>query len=209
MKNPMRFRTLALLLLGTAAAAIAARQTGVFPILRSTILTGKQDAGFYLLPTNQLLRPWGEQVLIKGRPVDMAFDSRKRFLAVLNTRTVELFDAVSGAQLAAIKSRTTSFTGIAFRPGDREIWASETSRNGPDSILIGPISSNGTPDNISRIELSGHPQPCGIAFSGDGSVAYVAMSRMNQVAIVDTEKRQVRQMVDTGNTPFSVIYSAR
>jgi hypothetical protein len=81
---------------------------------------GRQGEGLYLLPTNQLLHPWGEQAAIKGRPVDLAFDSRKHLLAVLNSHNVLLLDGVSGAQMAAIKARPTSYTGLAFRPGDRE-----------------------------------------------------------------------------------------
>src|ERR1700726_3414777 len=95
-----------------AIAVLVARETPIFPLLQSTVTLGKQKEGFYLLPTNQLLRPWGEQALIKGRPVDLAFDSNKRILAVLNIRSILLFDALSGAQTAEIKTRTTSYTGI-------------------------------------------------------------------------------------------------
>src|SRR6266851_1342050 len=101
---------LPLLLLCTAIAAILiARETALFPLLQSTVTLGKQKEGFYLLPTNQLLRPWGEQALIKGRPVDLAFDSQKRMLAVLNWHSVMLLDAVSGAQLATVSTRPTSY----------------------------------------------------------------------------------------------------
>ena len=188
----------------TVAALLIARETPIFPLLQSTVTVGKQKEGFYLLPTNQLLRPWGEQALIKGRPVDLAFDSNKRLLAVLNLRSIQLFDAVSGALTAEIKTRSTSYTGIAFRPGDRELWASETSRNGPDSILIETLSSTGVPQTTERIELSGHPLPCGIAFSADGTVAYVAMDRMNHLAVIDAAKRTITQTVDVGNAPFAV-----
>src|SRR5260370_25394894 len=160
-------------LLCTVAAVLIARETALFPLLQSTVRLGKQKEGFYLLPTNQLLRPWGEQALIKGRPVDLAFDSNKRILAVLNLRSIQLFDAVSGALTAEIKTRSTSYTGIAFRPGDRELWASETSRNGPDSILIETLSDTGVPQTTDRTELSGHPLPSGIAFSPYRTVPYV------------------------------------
>lgn len=98
------------------ALVLVGAETGLFPLLKTTVLVGKQPEGFYLLPTNQLLRPWGEQVPIKGRPVDIAIDSRKNLLAVLNWRGVLLFDATSGAQLADIKVKATSYLGIAFRP---------------------------------------------------------------------------------------------
>lgn len=195
-----------LVLACAAASALIAKETAIFPLLQSTVLLGKQQDGFYLLPTNQILRPWGEQALIKGRPVDLALDSNKRLLAVLDTRSILLFDALSGARMADIPTRSTSYTGIAFRPGDREIWASETSRNGPDSIFIEKLSATGAPLDYERIELSGHPQPCGIAFSGDGTVAYVAMSRMNQVAVIDATRRVVTKSVDVGNAPFAVAF---
>jgi 6-phosphogluconolactonase (cycloisomerase 2 family) len=200
----MSTKKMVLALLLVVAAALAARETAIFPLLQSTVLLGKQKEGFYLLPTNQLLRPWGQQAVIKGRPVDLAFDSNKRLLAVLNARGIQLFDAVSGAQMAQIVTRSTSYTGIAFRPGDRELWASETSRNGPDSIFIEKLTSSGAPDVNERIELPGHPLPCGIAFSADGSVAYVAMSRLNRVAVIDAARRVIKQTVDVGNAPFAV-----
>ena len=44
------------------------KETGAFSVLKSTVAIGKQPGGFYLLPTNQLLRPWGEQALIPDGP---------------------------------------------------------------------------------------------------------------------------------------------
>src|ERR1035441_3469290 len=129
-----------------AAAALLAQQSGIFPVLKSSVAIGKQPGGFFLLPPNQLLRPWGEQTVIPGRPVDMTYDSQKRILAVLNTRNILLLDGSTGTKVAEIATRSTSYGGIAFRPGDRELWASETSRNGPDSILIARISELGIPE---------------------------------------------------------------
>ena len=154
--------------LALAAAALLAQQTGIFPVLKSTVSIGKQPGGFFLLPPNQLLRPWGEQTVIPGRPVDMTYDSQRRVLAVLNTRSILLLDGSTGTKVAEIPARSTSYAGIAFRPGDRELWASETTRTGPDSILITKISELGMPGESTRIGLNGHPLPTGIAFSPDG-----------------------------------------
>src|SRR5260370_24243304 len=185
----MSQKRLFLLLLPIAVGALIAAETAIFPLLRSTVPLGKRKDGFYRLDTNQLMRPWGQQVLIKGRPVDMAFNSDKRIIAVLNTRAILLFDALSGAQLADIKTRTTSYTGLAFRPGDRELWASETSRNGPDSIVIPTSSESGSPPKTDPIAPTRHPLPCGIAFSADGSTAYFPMSRSTPVAAIDVAAR--------------------
>src|SRR5579885_855743 len=110
-------RKCAIALALAAAGGAAAWQSGLFPTLISTARAGRQPDGFYLLPTNQLLRPWGETTLLAGRPVDMAFDPEKRILAVLNMRGINVLDAASGAELARIPSRSTSYAGIAFRPG--------------------------------------------------------------------------------------------
>ena len=63
--------------LALAGAGLIANETAIFSVLKSNVPVGKQAGGYYLLPTNQLLRPWGEQSAIPGRPVDMAFDSDK------------------------------------------------------------------------------------------------------------------------------------
>jgi YVTN family beta-propeller protein len=187
-----------------AAAALLAQQSGIFPVLKTTVAMGKQPGGFFLLPPNQLVRPWGEQTVIPGRPVDMAYDSERRVLAVLNTRSILLLDGSTGTKVAEIAARSTSYAGIAFRPGDRELWASETSRNGPDSILITKISEVGMPGETSRIGLNGHPLPTGIAFSPDGRLAYVAFSRSNTLAIIDADTLELRKEIDVGMAPFGV-----
>ena len=187
-----------------AAVALIATEPVLFPLLKSTVSLGRQPGGFYLLPTNQLLRSWGEQTLIKGRPVDVAMDSRKHLLAVLNWRGVLLVDAASGAEVGEVRSRATSYIGIAFRPGDREVWASETSANGPDNILIVKLSETGAVEDIERIKLDGHAVPCGIAFSSDGNTAYVALSLKDSVAVIDAKERQVKRLIPVGTAPFGV-----
>ena len=190
-------------------AVVIAQETGKFPLLSTTVAIGKQPAGFFLLPTNQLLRPWGEQAAIQGRPVDLAFDSQKRMLAVLNWHSVEILEAVSGAAIASVKTRPTSYTGIAFRPGDRELWVSETGADGPDSVLVIKLSATGHPEGTERINMPGHPLPCGIAFSTDGGTAYVALSRNNSVAVFSAGKKQLLRRIDVGMAPFSVAYAAQ
>ena len=190
-------------------AVVAARESALFSVLKSDAALGKQAGGYYLLPTNQLLRPWGEQALIPGRPVDLAFDSEKRLLAVLNWRGVLLMDGSTGAQLAEIKTRSTSYTGVAFRPGDRELWTGETARNGPDSILIAELSEVGMPGKSARLDLPGHPVPAGIGFSKDGKTAYVAFSRNNSLAVIDAQSRRLIREIEVGMAPFGVVVSHR
>jgi YVTN family beta-propeller protein len=197
-------------LLGIAAVAAAPE---LFPVLKSAVRIGRQPAGFYVLPTNQLLQPWGEQATLKGRPVDAAMDPGKHFLAVLNTRGIDIFDAHAITPLGSARTNSSSYTGIVFRPdgtgGSSEIWSTETGRNGGDFLLVTPVSALGVPGTGREIPLSNHAVPCGIAFSADGKRAYVALSRSNTVAVFDAETQKLIKEVPVGIAPFGVVYSPR
>jgi YVTN family beta-propeller protein len=191
-----------------AAAAIAARETSVFPILKSAVLLGKQPDNSFLVASNQLVRPWGQQALLKGRPTDLAVDRDERLVAVLNSNGVSLLDATGLAEVAQIRTTVTSYAGIAFRPGASEIWLSETGRSGGDAVAIIPIAGQ-KPGPIARIKLDGHAIPTGIAFTPDGRTAFVALNRSNTVAVIDPVKRTVLRQVPVGVAPFGVAYSAK
>ena len=197
-------RSLTVLCCACAGTLLLAWQSPLFPVLKSTVLAGPQREGFYLVPTQQLLKPWGEQVLIPGRPVDMAFDPAGRILAVLNMRSIVLLDSASGAKLSEIKTKSTSYAGIAFRPGTHELWASETSRTAGDLIIV-DVSDTGQPGQVQHLNLIGHPVPTGIAFTNDGSRAFVALSRKNTLAVVDTQQKKVLQEIAVGVAPFGVV----
>lgn len=203
-------RTCVLTAAGVLAATVVAQQTHVVPFVLSSLAhDGLQKDGSYLLPTNQLLRPWGEQAVVPGRPVELAFDSAKNHLAVLNWKSVLLVDPVSGATQAEIKTNPTSYAGLAFRPGDRELWASETSRNGPDSLAVIPLSGTGTPGEVERVNLQEHPVPTGIAFQPDGERAFVALSRNNTLGVIVARTRLISRQIPVGIAPFGVVVSAK
>ncbi len=203
----MRLRIAVPIALAVLSLAGLAAVPALFPILKSNAHIGRQPEGFYLLPTNQLLQPWGEQAIIKGRPVDSALDSGKRFLAVLNTRGIDVFDALTSTPLGAVRTKASSYTGIAFRPGASEIWTGETSREGPDFILVTPVSATGVPGPGVEIPLGKHAVPSGVAFSEDGKTAWVALSRSNTVAVFDADAKKLLREVPVGVAPFAVRYS--
>jgi YVTN family beta-propeller protein len=202
-------RTRIVLPIAAVAVTLAglAAVPAVFPLLKSDARIGRQPAGFFLLPTNQLLQPWGEQAVIKGRPVDATLDSGKRFLAVLNTRGIDIFDALTSTPLGTVRTKASSYTGIAFRPGASEIWTGETSREGPDFLLVTPVSPTGVPGLGIEIPLGKHAVPSGVAFSEDGKTAWVAMSRSNTVAVFDAETKKMTKEIEVGVAPFAVVYS--
>ncbi len=204
MRSSNYLRLAAALVLTLAAVAAT---TNLFPVLKSTVRIGRQPSGFFVLPTNQLLQPWGEQATLKGRPVDAALDPEKRFLAVLNSRGIDIFDAKASTPLGTAHTKSSSYAGIAFRPGTNELWSSETARSGGDAILITPLSPLGIPGAGKEITLPGHAVPCGIAFSADGKIAYVALSRNNSLAVIDAAAQKLIKEIPVGIAPFGVAYS--
>ena len=98
-------RKLAVCAFTLAIAALVAQQSDLFPLLKSNVPMGRQSLGLFLVSSNQLLHPWGEQTVIPGRPVDMTYDSQRRILAVLNTRSILLLDGSTGTKVADIAAR--------------------------------------------------------------------------------------------------------
>jgi YVTN family beta-propeller protein len=205
----LRTRTRWLLaVIGTAGLAVlAAREGGVFATLPSVVWPGKQATGVYLVPTSQILRPAGEPTLITGRPVDVALNESQTIAALLNGRNVVVVDAASGAVTGTVAAKTTSYAGIAFRPGTNEVWASEATRNAADSMLVVTVSPAGIPEKPERLQFPDHAVPAGIAFSGDGTKAYIAFHQKNTLAVVDAAARKVEREIPTGLAPFGVVLS--
>jgi len=195
----MTFRNTAFLV-----AAVAALGAASAPLISTTLL-GRQVDGSFLLVNHQLVKPWGTQIFFKGRPVDMAFDPAKRWLAVLSGTEVAILDGTSGSVVDRAKSKTTSYAGIAYSPDGKEIWASETTRTGPDSLLLIGVGANGKVTGTDRLNLPGHSVPTGIAFSADGKTVYVAMHRDNVLVAFDRATRKETKRWPTGLAPFGVV----
>jgi YVTN family beta-propeller protein len=206
MRSLRRWTIVAILL---AAAALAARQTGVFAIVETLAKPGKQPSGAWLITSGQLLAPWGQSMALKGRPVDLALSPSGAHLAVLNFRGVHILDTATLALLGEVPSKSTSYLGVAFRPSTSELWASETTRNGPDGLLIATLDAKGVPGAPEHVALTGHPVPVGIAFSAKGDKAYVAFSRGNTVAVFDAASRKLEREIPVGVAPFGLALSAK
>ena len=186
----------ACLLLSVVALGIA-----TVPVINSRAMIGKQPDGSWLVVTQQVLRPWRQQQFIKGRPVDLAFNTNKSRLAILNLSGIELMDEDSGAR-EQIKTRSTSYCGIAFRPGDTELWASEADLNGMGSLFVGTLAPSGELAGEQRIVFPGKAFPAGIAFSSDGLQAFVALNNRNTVAVVDAVAKTIVREIPVGLAPL-------
>lgn len=185
-----------------AAYSVAGNSSALAALL-SVAQVGKQPDGSWLLVTQQVLRPWRQERLIKGRPVDLAFNSTRSQLAILNMSGVDLMDEDTGA-VRQIHTHSTSYCGVAFRPGDRELWSSEADADAHGSVHIALLSPGGIVTGEERLEFPDKAFPAGIAFSLDGRKAYVALNNRNSVAVVDVSSRKVESEIPVGLAPFSV-----
>jgi DNA-binding beta-propeller fold protein YncE len=196
--------------LGAAALVFAGKAVDVSALLASAARVGKQPgSNFSLMVTQQLIRPWGEQTPVPGRPVDMAIDRERALIAVLNMSSVNLLDLRTNTSRGEFKTHPTSYAGIAFRPMTAEVWASEAAVNGNASIFIGKLDSLGKPAGSERIALPAQSIPAGIAFSTDGSRAWVAMNGRAVVAEISAADHKVSREIPVGLAPFSVLLSQK
>lgn len=187
-----------------AAVAVGAKPE-LWDLLPTKTAAGLQASGAYLVASHQLVRPWNPGVAIAGRPADFALNEGATLAAVLNGNSIVMMDATAGKELARTPSKTTSYLGIAFRPGTNEVWASEATRSGPDSLLIVQYAADGKIEGASRMELKPHPIPAGLAFTKDGKTLYAALHHENEVVEIDAEARTIKRKFPVGLAPFAVV----
>src|SRR5690348_700112 len=180
------------------AAGVAVHFHGLH--LSSTVKAGKLADGSTLVVTQQVLKPWTPERFISGRPVDLAFNHDRSQLAVLNMKSVEIIDEKSG-KLTTIHTATNSYCGIAYRPGQDEIWASEANRDGDAAIFVAELNGNEV-IRKSRIQLPSQSLPAGIVFSNDGKTAYVALNGANAVAVMDASRRKIQRQIPVDLAPL-------
>lgn len=185
--------------------AIGAARPELWDLVPTRANAGKQLSGAWLVATGQLVRPWNPGVSIAGRPADFALNEGATLAAVLNGNSIVMVDGTAGKELSRTPSRTTSYIGIAFRPGTNEVWASEATRSGPDSLLIAQYTPDGKITGTTRMNLPGHPIPAGLAFTKDGKRLYAAMHHDNEVVEIDAGKREVVRRIAVGLAPFAVV----
>jgi hypothetical protein len=95
--------------------------------------------GRVIVPTNQILSPAGKQLIVGGRPVDVALSPDKKWLAVLNVVDVQLIEVESRKTLSRVSIRGGSFKGIVFAPDGKRVYASSMK----GGIVVLKVSADG------------------------------------------------------------------
>lgn len=134
-----------------------------------------------------------EVISADGNTVYVTEPSQNR-LVVMNAHT--------GALIAYVPVGNTP-TGLALTPNDGQVWVSDTDLSGGSAPTI-TVVSTATNAVVGTVESPNGSYPLGIAFSPNGSTAYVALNgglTPGVVNIVDTASLQV-----TGNLlPYNVV----
>src|SRR5438874_13219387 len=82
---------------------------------RDTLKVGVQPDGRIVVPTNQILKPAGTQVLFPGRPVDLALLDGGKTLVVHNKNSLVFIDTAAEKVTQTLASPVgLSVTGLAI-----------------------------------------------------------------------------------------------
>jgi YVTN family beta-propeller protein len=197
---------------GEQAATATADAAGgaVDPYDRSRI--GPLEDGRIVVPTNQVLSPAGRQVIVDGRPTDLALSPDGRWLAVLNMRQVMLVDVESGQVIRRAPNRG-SFKGIVFTPGGKRLYAS----NIRGTISAFDVSETGELHRVDPIALpprstfrrGANALPVGLAVDPSGKSLYVAININNTLGEIDIASGKLVREIPVGNAPYDVVLVGR
>ncbi len=175
-------------------------------VKQTALKVGPQPDGSILVPTNQLLRPAGFQLLFPGRPVDLALSPDGKWLAVLNMNSLELIRVLDRTIMQSLPIRGGgSFNGISFSPDGTKIYVSQArdrifvAQKDPNNVLtwMGPLV-------FKKPKIGGNPVPGGFAFNPLKDKLYVPLSRSNTLAVVSLQDRSISE-IPVGVSPYEAV----
>ena len=173
---------------------------------RDKLTVGLQADGRVIVPTNQVLKPAGTQVVFPGRPVDLLLIDDGKTLVVKNKNNLVFIDAASAKISQTLDAKIgLSVTGLAAH-GNR-IYTSDVK----DQVLVAEKQGDGTYTWAQRITLAkpkvdGAAHPAGMAVR-DGKELWVVSTRGNSVQQIDLAAGKVQQVVPVGVAPFTIVFA--
>ncbi|MGN6244453.1 MAG: phosphoesterase [Motilibacteraceae bacterium] len=218
--TPTRGRRRTQVLAGAATVAVAVAGTGVAAAATDRFGThrvGDSTGQGLLLPSNQNIKPIGDRLLVdNGKLLASTVSPDGRYLAALtNDRAIALTiidlqqhkilqqAGTSGDADLKISSNNVGQEGPFYTPDGTFLWMPQV--NGFDRFPVNADGTVGAPTFLSLPKQgSKSALPTGVAFSADGTVAYVALNGQNQVAKLDAATGEVLARYDVGNAPRQV-----
>jgi len=168
---------------------------------------GPQPDGSILVPSNQLLRPAGFQVILPGRPVDLLLTRDEKCLLVKNRSDLDLIRLSDRTILQSLpyEKSGASFTGICLSPDGRSIYVTDAQ----DRVCVASVGINNIlvwqdPVVLPNPKIGGYPAPGGVAVNDNGDKLYVTLSRNNSLGIVSLPSKSVSE-IPVGIAPYDVL----
>ena len=131
-----------------------------------------------------------------SKPIAVLPDYSRLYVTNTQADTVDVFNAQTGAAITRIHVGVDPVS-IAVRPDGLEVWVSNHVSDTVSVIDADPTSPThhqvvATIQDIDPISRSTRfDEPVGVAFSQDGQKAYVALSSVNRIAVLDVQSRRV------------------
>jgi YVTN family beta-propeller protein len=183
---------------------------------------GPQPDGSVLVPTNQLLRPAGFQVLLPGRPTDLALSPDGKILAVKNMEDIVLIRVRDRAvlQTLPVAKGGQGFTGILFSADGKRIYATDSEgrilvaalseqsvAHWEQPILLpGPAAVETAAPGLNPTDPAKNPSsPGGMALDNERQELWVTLSRNNALGVVDLKSGRL-DLISVGMAPYTVAF---
>src|SRR5262245_41099361 len=171
---------------------------------------GVQPDGRIVVPTNQILKPAGQQVTFPGRPVDLAWCDDGKTIVVKNMRDLVFLDPTTGKIKQTLKLPTRgderpgfSIVGLAVR-GPR-VYATDA-----DSLVrVAVRQEDGVygwenPIELAPPKVEGKAHGAGLALVGDKEL-WALSTRGNEVQRLALDNGKVVQRIPVGVAPFTLV----
>ena len=180
---------------------------------------GVQPDGRIVVPSNQVLRPAGQQIAFPGRPVDLAFADDAKTLVVKNQRDLVFID------VATLRIKQTlplpkkgdprpGFSAVGLLVEDGKVFATDAQ----SSVRVAAHDSGGSYAWQASIELpspsvKGLPYPTGIvrqsaphprAANDWQDRVWVASSRGNCLLLFNMATGRLENEVPVGVCPYAI-----
>lgn len=156
-----------------------------------------------LLPTGEAIQPAGEILAYFGRPIDIAIHSKSTSIAVKDRNSVLLMDTEKFTlQQTLPLGNGASINGIQMLQNG-SILVTDAQKG----LHIYSADPTGNYREAKVIEFANGSYPCGICVNRPETLAYVALSKRNVVAMVDLITQQIKQEIEVGIAPFDVALS--
>lgn len=149
--------------------------------------------------------------------VALSPDGRRAYVTEWAEGTVAVIDADAGRVVERLRTGGREPTGLALSPDGQTLIVTNS---GSASVALLEVGARGTSGGQAPLAPDGgraarRPvviplpgMPFDVAVSPDGAAAYVAVSQLDQVTVIDLRERQVAARIDVGRRPRALALTA-